>query len=648
MDKRRKKQHAELNLLRTPPPPQTIGRGRPIQADAVASTVQPMKSSVRVQFWGTRGSLAKPGRNTVRHGGNTSCVQVTSPNGSLVVIDCGTGAHDLGQALMAGATGPLRGSILISHTHWDHIQGFPFFAPLFVPGGQWDIYGPAGLGRSLRDTLAGQMEHTYFPVTLDEMGAAIRFHDLGEGSFEIDDIRIATRYLNHPALTLGYRMEMGGTRIVYACDHEPYSRTPGQNEALHELDRRHSEFLAGADLVIHDAQFTDKEYASHKGWGHSPVEYVSELCRLGGVKRVAFSHHDPGRTDDALDEVVESVRNDLKGKDTPMEVFAAADGQVVEFEVFRSMMRGVPGDEPSAIPAAAQALKDSSVILGISDAKIAVVLAEAARSAGVRTTHVQDGASAVRMAKSAPPALILLEDQPAGIEGLSVCKQLRADHDPRVNDVPIIIVADRERTGEGLAAGVTRWLITPFSAQYARAQIQAWLMSAACRWTRAALPADEEKRLAALRDLAILDTRPEERFDRITRLAAAIGEVPIVLVSLVDRDRQWFKSCQGLGVTETSREASFCAHAVVSRAPLIVTDTLLDDRFADSPLVVGEPRIRFYAGFPIFHANGRCMGTLCMIDTRPRQFPAATLQRFEDLAGLVEQELNSSPRPAAG
>src|SRR5438034_1878479 len=290
-------------------------------------------SRVQVQFWGTRGSLARPGRNTVRYGGNTSCVQVTSPKGSLVVIDCGTGAHDLGRSMLAEARGPLRGSILFSHTHWDHIQGFPFFAPVFVPGGHWDIYGPAGLSQSLRDTLAGQMEHIYFPVTLDELGASILFHDLVEGSFEIDDIRITTRYLNHPALTLGYRLEMGSACVVYACDHEPHSRLPGQKAQMHELDRRHSEFLASADLVIHDAQFTDKEYANHKGWGHSPVEYVSEIGQLAGVKRMAFSHHDPERTDDGLDQIVESIRSDLKDKGSPMHVFAAADGQVVELDV---------------------------------------------------------------------------------------------------------------------------------------------------------------------------------------------------------------------------------------------------------------------------------------------------------------------------
>ncbi len=231
-----------------------------------------MINSTRVQFWGTRGSIPRPGRDTLRYGGNTSCVQVTSPKGTLVIIDCGTGAHDLGQSLVANSAGPLRGSILISHTHWDHIQGFPFFAPLFVRGSQWDIYGPAGLGQSLRETLAGQMQYSYFPVTLDELGASIRFHDLAEGSFEIDDVRIRTLYLNHPALTLGYRLETANACMVYACDHEPFSRLPGVSAPIHENDRLHSEFLTGADLVIHDAQFTDAEYAAKKGWGHSPVE----------------------------------------------------------------------------------------------------------------------------------------------------------------------------------------------------------------------------------------------------------------------------------------------------------------------------------------------------------------------------------------
>src|SRR5262249_14578161 len=136
---------------------------------------------MRVQFWGTRGSIAKPGLNTTRYGGNTSCIEVRSASDTLVIVDCGTGAHALGRKLMSDGTKSLRGHILISHTHWDHIQGIPFFAPLFVLGNEWDIYGPKALGQSLRDALAGQMRHPYFPVTIDQCRGKIRYHDLVEG-----------------------------------------------------------------------------------------------------------------------------------------------------------------------------------------------------------------------------------------------------------------------------------------------------------------------------------------------------------------------------------------------------------------------------------------------------------------------------------
>ena len=182
-----------------------------------------------VRFWGTRGSLAKPGPATLRYGGNTSCVEVRSA-GSLIVLDCGTGAHGLGQALMAGPK-PVNGHLMISHTHWDHIQGFPFFAPLFVPGNSWDIYAPGAVSRRLERTLSGQMEYEYFPVTLRQLGATIRFHDLAEGDFAIDDVRVTAQYLNHPALTLGYRLESGGNTVVYAVDHEPHAANPAARDS---------------------------------------------------------------------------------------------------------------------------------------------------------------------------------------------------------------------------------------------------------------------------------------------------------------------------------------------------------------------------------------------------------------------------------
>ena len=160
-----------------------------------------------------------------------------------------------------------------------------------------------------------------------------------------------------------------------------------------------------------------------------------------------------------------------------------------------------------------------------------------------------------------------------------------------------------------------------------------------CQWTRASIPPDEERRLASLRALSILDTDREERFDRITRLASALFDAPIALVSLVDGDRQWFKSCYGVDMRETSRDAAFCSYVVYDREPMIVPDTFLDARFADNPLVLNEPRIRFYAGCPLILNDGACIGSLCVIDTRPRSLEGPDLARLRDLADLVVQEI---------
>jgi GAF domain-containing protein len=190
---------------------------------------------------------------------------------------------------------------------------------------------------------------------------------------------------------------------------------------------------------------------------------------------------------------------------------------------------------------------------------------------------------------------------------------------------------------------VTDWLVRPFSGVYLRTHVRAWLLRGHCRWLRAPVPDNEELRLAALRRLGILDTQPEERFDRLTRLAAALFDVPMALVSLLDRDRQWLKSTCGLDVRQTSREVSFCAHAILRREVMIVPDALLDPRFADNPVVTGEPRIRFYAGCPIALPGGEFGGTLCLLDTRPHQLDATGIRHLQDLALLVERELRSSP-----
>jgi ribonuclease BN (tRNA processing enzyme) len=271
-------------------------------------------------------------------------VAVRSDSGTLVLLDIGTGAAVFGRELMAGG-GKLRGHILIGHTHWDHIQGLPFFPPLFAPGNEWDIYAPRGLRETLRETLAGQMQHVYFPVDLDQLGATIRYHELVEGALRIGDINVTAQYMNHPALTLGYRLEADGASIAYACDHEPHARAlaegPGE---ITGQDLRHARFLHDADLLIHDAQYLASEYATRVGWGHSTIEYAVAIGKFAKAKRLALTHHDPTRTDDALDAALAEMR--ARGALDGLEVFAASEGQELEL---RNAERPAPVVEaPSA------------------------------------------------------------------------------------------------------------------------------------------------------------------------------------------------------------------------------------------------------------------------------------------------------------
>ena len=592
---------------------------------------------MRVQFWGTRGSIAKPGPGTARYGGNTSCIEVRSARGTLIIVDCGTGGHALGQRLMSEGTKGLRGHILISHTHWDHIQGIPFFAPLFVPGNQWDIYGPKGLDQSLRETLAGQMQYTYFPVTPDQFGATIQYHDLVEGTFDIDDIKIITHYLNHPALTLGYRLEADGATIVYCCDHEPHSRSlaGGQGDIAGQ-DLRHAEFINGADLLIHDAQYTAAEYPSKIGWGHSSAEYAVKLGQHAQVKRLALTHHDPLRDDDAIDRVLAGIRDGLQTAASPLQVFAAVEGEIVEVQPSRSESSERSTAQFPATATIEPALAERSVLLGVADPSIAAVLSEAIRAEGIRFNFFSAIDEARNLINEDRPSLVILEHNKAGVDGMATCRAIRQIKD---HETPVVMLAAQEDPGAGAASGVSDWLIKPFTSSYARTKIRAWVLRTECRWIRATIPADEERRIASLRELKILDTEPEERFDRVTRLAAALFDVPMAVISLVDENRQWFKSCLGSNAKETPRDAAFCAHVVYSREPMIVPDAFQDLRFADNPLVINDPRIRFYAGYPLMLDDGSCIGTLCLLDTRPRTLEGPDLERLHDLADIALREI---------
>ena len=599
---------------------------------------------MRVSFWGTRGSIPKPGPSTVRFGGNTSCVEARSASGNMVILDCGTGAHELGQVLVESGPQPLRGHILITHTHWDHIQGIPFFEPLFVPGNEWDIYAPRGLVSSLRESLAGQMQYTYFPVTLEELGATIRYHDLVEGVFDIGDIKVRTRYMNHPALTLGYRLEADGVSVVYACDHEPHSRQYALGTGtMSEQDRRHIDFIRGADLVIHDAQYTATEYANKIGWGHTPVDCAVDMCRTAGVRRLALTHHDPLRDDDSVDHVCEDVRTGLPRAERPLEVFAAAEGMVVELEASLDIKEERDTESFSAVASIEPALYEHQVLIGIADETLAEKIQQAAQADNLRTVRAATSEDVLAIVRSTRLSLVILDDGRAGGDALETCRAIRDIDIDHARDLPVIIVADTD-SDAGPEAGVTDWLIQPFTPEYARTRVRAWVMRSTCRWGRAPLPEDEERRIKTLKELQILDTKMEARFDQITRIAAAAFDVPIALVTLVDQDRQWFKSRFGLSVTETPRDQAFCAHTILDTKVMIVRDTLLDPRFADNPMVIGEPRIRFYAGYPLTLPNGISPGTLCLINTRPRDLDEAKLGLLRDLGRLVEREMAVAPR----
>jgi CheY-like chemotaxis protein len=430
-----------------------------------------------IRFWGTRGSVAKPGPTTLRYGGNTSCVEVRGADGTLIVLDCGTGAHGLGHALTSSGE-RCDGHLMITHTHWDHIQGFPFFSPLFTSGNTWDIYAPGGLGQQLERTLAGQMEYDYFPVTLAQLGATIRYHDLAEGAFAVGDVRVVTQYLNHPALALGYRLESGGTVVVYSADHEPHAPNPaarGDGEPpMHGEDRRHVEFLAGADLVVHDAQYTVAEYPSKTGWGHTPAEWAVDYAIAAGARRLALFHHDPLRDDDALDRLVEVCRRRVGAAGSRLDVFAAAEGLEV-----RLSERDTRAPGAASPPQPTMKAGPHTILVADDDPTIVRLLTLTLERDGFRVVTASDGQSALRLARLERPALVLLDWQMPGADGIEVTRALRDDTDPALRDVPLVLITAQsgaENTAAGFAAGVTDYLTKPFRPAHVRARVQAWLL----------------------------------------------------------------------------------------------------------------------------------------------------------------------------
>ncbi len=306
---------------------------------------------MEIKLWGVRGSIPTPGADTIKYGGNTTCLSIDfDPEKKEIIIDGGSGLRLLGNHLMkkyvmAGRNVDI--DMLITHTHWDHIMGFPFFTPIYIPTTKLRIYGPVTYEEGGLDEIIGsQFQYRYFPVIKSELAAEIKYFPLKETVFNLDsDIRITTKYLNHPVLCMGYRIEYKGKVFCLATDSEPYrnvfptdpaspdydelAAVEGEKAAVEE-NRKLVDFFRGADLLIHDAQYTDAEWKKGKlGWGHSSFEYAIETASDAGVRKLVLTHHDPERTDEQLDSLASFYYEKYSGINRKMPFGFAVEGDAI-------------------------------------------------------------------------------------------------------------------------------------------------------------------------------------------------------------------------------------------------------------------------------------------------------------------------------
>ncbi len=297
--------------------------------------------STRLKLWGVRGSIPVPGASTVRYGGNTTCVEIRA-DGEIIVLDAGSGIRALGVALEKEfGERPVKLTLLITHTHWDHIQGFPFFLPAYNQKNQIHVLGYEGARAGLATILAGQMETPFFPVSLRDLPSNIAIEELKEMEFSIGKVQVQAKFANHPGICAGYRLTTSGGSIAFFPDNEPYELLK-----LHIADRDHSsledagvfakaerqkliDFLGGCDVLMLDSQYTDDEYQRHIGWGHGSLSRVVSIALEAKVRKLILFHHDPSHDDKVIDDMLERARLLVVESGLPLEVEAAQEGAEV-------------------------------------------------------------------------------------------------------------------------------------------------------------------------------------------------------------------------------------------------------------------------------------------------------------------------------
>lgn len=295
---------------------------------------------MKVRFWGVRGSIASPGPKTVRYGGNTTCIEIRTDNNELIILDAGTGIFPLSQTLLAEL--PVTANVLITHSHWDHIQGLPFFIPNFIPGNTLRLHGgfdPVS-GKGIEQVMSVQLQYSYFPVREAEMKAHIEYVTLRPGeTVQIGSARVTPVLLSHPVIDFGYRIECNGKSIFFTGDHEPpYNIYDPDDEGYAEyqifVDEKNlaiEEALRGVNVLIADCSYTDDEYPAKKGWGHGTFTSSIQTAKAVGAQLLFCTHHEPTRSDDALEAAfavaLAANANIVKGLDVRL----AREGDIYEF-----------------------------------------------------------------------------------------------------------------------------------------------------------------------------------------------------------------------------------------------------------------------------------------------------------------------------
>ncbi len=295
---------------------------------------------MKVKFWGVRGSIASPGPSTVRYGGNTTCIEVRTDNNELIILDAGTGIFPLSQSLLAEL--PITANVLITHSHWDHIQGLPFFIPSFIPGNVLRLHGafdPVS-GKGVEQVMSVQLQYSYFPVREAEMKARIEYITLTPGeSIQIGSATITPFMMNHPVIDFGYRIEANGKSVFFTGDHEPPQniyepQDPDYADYQSFIDEKSNYILiamAGVDVLIADCSYTSAEYPAKKGWGHGTFHSSIDYAKQSGAKMLFCTHHEPTRSDDALEAAFQQVLQDHPRQDGDPQYRLAREGESYEF-----------------------------------------------------------------------------------------------------------------------------------------------------------------------------------------------------------------------------------------------------------------------------------------------------------------------------